>query len=89
MIISSELTGKKYKTVNECLADEKEFKRKEEELKKAEKEYEEKLAKAFKKAEDACNEFFELAETDVTVDFSIHNAYEEDVVDAFVNALFR
>lgn len=89
MIISSELTGKEYKTVQECIADEKEFKRKEEELKRKEKEYEEKLIKAFKKAEDACNEFFKLAGTDVTVNFSINDEYEDDIVDAFVNALFR
>lgn len=60
MIISSELTGKTYKTVEECVEDEKKFK-----LEKAKAEAEakikkEKIAEAEKKAVDAINEYFKL-----------------------------
>ena len=61
MIISSELTGKTYSTVDECLKAEEEFKKKKEEEAKAKKKYEEELDKAFDEAVAACNKYFKLA----------------------------
>jgi len=68
MIISSELTGKEYKTVEECLKAEKEFLKKKEEEKKAKKEHEEALDKAYKEAVAACDRYFELAGVEVDYD---------------------
>lgn len=56
MIISSEITGKTYKTVEECLAAEKKFV----EEKEAEKELEAKKDEAYKKAIAACDEYLKL-----------------------------
>ena len=50
MIISSEITGKTYKTVDECLAAEKAFIEKKEAEEKAAKELEAKKDEAYKKA---------------------------------------
>ena len=61
MIISSELTGKTYKTVSECLAAEEEYKKKKAEEEKAQKAHQEALDKAYKKAIAACDEYLELA----------------------------
>ena len=54
MIISSELTGKTYKTVEDCLAAEKEYRREEAERAR-------KLDKAYEEAIAACNRYLELA----------------------------
>lgn len=63
MIISSELTGKTYETVEDCLAAEKAFK--EEEKRKAEAEAEakknEELDKALDEVIAACEKYLELA----------------------------
>lgn len=61
MIISSEITGKTYESVEECLADEKDFKAKEEAKKQAEKEHQEALDKAYEEAIAACDRYLELA----------------------------
>ena len=60
MIISSEITGKTYKTVEECLAAEKAFMEKKEAQEKAAKELEAKKDEAYKKAIAACDEYLKL-----------------------------
>lgn len=60
MIISSEITGKTYKTVDECLAAEKVFIEKKEAEEKAAKELEAKKDAAYKKAIAACDEYLKL-----------------------------
>ena len=64
MIISSEITGKEYKTVEACLADEKAFKEKQEAEKKAKEEHQKKLDEAYKKAIDACEDYLRLSGLD-------------------------
>ena len=66
MIISSEITGKTYKTVDECLAAEKKFV----EEKEAAKELEAKKDEAYKKAIAACDEYLKLC--GIEVEFSDH-----------------
>ena len=61
MIIISALTGKEYKTVDECLEAEKVFLKEKEKKEKAEKEHKEALEKAYKEAITACNKYLELA----------------------------
>lgn len=68
MIISSELTGKQYKSVEECLEDEKNFLRKKEEEKKAKEEHEKALNKAYEEAVAACERYFKLAGIEVDMD---------------------
>lgn len=61
MIIISELTGKEYKTVDECLEAEEIFLKEKEEKEKAEKERKAALDKAYKEAITACDKYLELA----------------------------
>lgn len=68
MIISSELTGKTYKTVEDCIAAEKEFFRKKEEEEKAKEAYLEELDKAYTEAIEACERYFEIANINVDID---------------------
>lgn len=73
MIISSEITGKTYKTVDECLAAEKKFieeKKAKEEAAKAVKEFEAKKDEAYKKAIAACDEYLKLC--GIEVEFGDH-----------------
>lgn len=65
MIISSEITGKTYKTVDECLAAEKAFIEKKEAEEKAAKELEAKKDEAYKKAIKACDEYLKLCGVEV------------------------
>lgn len=65
MIISSELTGKRYKTVEECLEAEREFLRKEEEKKKAKEAQQAAIDKAYDEAVAACDKYFELVGIDL------------------------
>lgn len=65
MIISSELTGKRYKTVEECLEAEKEFLRKKEEEKKAKEAQQAAIDKAYEEAVAACDKYFELVGIDL------------------------
>lgn len=60
MIISSELTGKTYKTVDECLAAEKEFVEKKEKEEKARAAHKEAVDKAYKEAIEACEKYMKL-----------------------------
>lgn len=61
MIISSELTGKVYETVDECLAAEAKYKKKKEEEEKAKKAHDEAVNKAYEEAVAACERFFEIS----------------------------
>lgn len=70
MIISSEITGKTYKTVEACLAAEKLFKEEQERKEQEEKELTKKKDEAYKKAIDACDEYLRLC--GVEVDFNDH-----------------
>ena len=73
MIISSEITGKTYKTVDECLKKKKKFieeKKAKEEAAKAVKEFEAKKDEAYKKAIAACDEYLKLC--GVEVEFGDH-----------------
>lgn len=65
MIISSEITGKTYKTVDECLAAEKKFIEEKEVKEKAAKELEAKKDEAYKKAIAACDEYLKLCGVEV------------------------
>lgn len=68
MIISSELTGKTYKTVEECIAAEKEFFRKKEEEEKAKMAHQKELDEAYEEAISACERYFKLAGVNVDID---------------------
>lgn len=68
MIIISEITGKEYNTVDECIAAEKEFLEKQEAAEKIKKAREEELSKAYDEAIAACDRYFELAGMDVEID---------------------
>lgn len=61
MIISSELTGKTYETVEDCLAAEKAFKEEEKRKAKAEAKKNEELDKALDEVIAACEKYLELA----------------------------
>ena len=68
MIIISELTGKEYKTVDECLKAEKDFRKKKEEEEKAKKAYEEELDKAYHDAIAACDKYLKLRGIEIEED---------------------
>lgn len=68
MIIISELTGKEYKTVDECLQAEQDFLKKKEEEEKAKKAYEEELDKAYHDAIAACDKYLKLRGIEIEED---------------------
>lgn len=68
MIISSELTGKEYKTVDECLKAEEEFLKKQEEEKKAKEAYEKELDAAYEEAIAACDRYLKLRGIEIVED---------------------
>ena len=68
MIIISELTGKEYKTVDECLKAEKDFRKKKEEEEKAKKAHEEELDKAYHDAIAACDKYLKLRGIEIEED---------------------
>lgn len=68
MIIVSELTGKEYKTVDECLKAEKDFRKKKEEEEKAKKAREEELDKAYHDAIAACDKYLKLRGIEIEED---------------------
>ena len=71
MRIISDITGKdNYKTIEECLADEKKFLEAKEAEEKAAKELETKKDEAYKKAIAACDEYLKLC--GVEVEFGDH-----------------
>ena len=93
MIISSELTGETYKTVEDCLAAEKRYREKLREKQRAEKAHREELDKAYKEAMEACGKYFELAGVDfkVTDDGSIevyHNKFDDGFLNELAEAFF-
>lgn len=86
MIIVSEITGKEYKTVNECLAAEAEYNRAQKEKEKAEAERKAKLEKAYDEAIAACEKYLDLAGIKVEFD---EDEDEEDDTWAVIEALVR
>ena len=68
MIIISELTGKEYKTVDECLKAEKDFLKKKEEEEKVKKAHEEELDKAYHDAIAACDRYLKLRGIEIEED---------------------
>lgn len=68
MIIISELTGKEYKTVDECLKAEKDFLNKKKEEEKAKKAHEEELDKAYHDAIAACDKYLKLRGIEIEED---------------------
>ena len=68
MIIISELTGKEYKTVDECIKAEKDFLKKKEEEEKAKKAHEEELDKAYHDAVAACDRYLKLRGIEIEED---------------------
>ena len=64
MRIISDITGKEYKTVDECLKAEEQYKLQKEAEEKAKKEHEKALDEAYKKAVAACDEYLKLAGID-------------------------
>lgn len=68
MIISSELTGKTYKTVEECLQAEKDFKKKKAEEEAAKKAHKEELEKAYQEAVKACDKYLKLRGIEIEED---------------------
>ena len=96
MIISSELTGKTYKTVEECLAAEKEFEEKrkaDEERKRAHKEA---CDKAYDEAMAACNKYLELIGVDVEhldngyrVTYKNKNSKADEIFEDIMNELIN
>ena len=68
MIIISELTGKEYKTVDECIKAEKDFLKKKEEEEKAKKAHEEELDKAYHDAIAACDKYLKLRGIEIEED---------------------
>ena len=68
MIITSEITGKTYKTVEECLAAEKKANEQKAAEEKAKKEFQKKKDEAYKKAIKACDEYLELCGVELKLD---------------------
>jgi len=65
MRIISDITGKEYKTVDECLKAEEQYKLQKEAEEKAKKEHEKALDEAYKKAIAACDEYLKLVGIDM------------------------
>ena len=68
MIISSEITGQTYKTVDACLAAEKLFKEEQERKEQEKKALAKKKDEAYKKAMDACDEYLRLCGIELDYD---------------------
>lgn len=78
MIISSELTGKIYKTVDDCLKAEEEYR-----LQKEAEQKEKALDEAYHKAIDACDEFLTLAGLNIDVEESTDEEVFDELIDLF------
>ena len=95
MIIISELSGKDYKNVDECLEEEEIFLKEKEEKERAEKEHKEALDKAYKEAIAACDKYLELAGIKIDEDedgircfkFTVDND-DEDFFEKLVETFF-
>lgn len=97
MRIISDITGKEYKTVDECLRAEEEFLKAEEEKRIAEEVRAEKINAAYKKAMAAIDEYFDAVGIDFTEtengyrihycnsDSNIADSIWEDILNHFVN----
>lgn len=66
MIIISEITGKQYNTVDDCLKAEKLFKKEQEEKERLEKERKIALDEAYEEAIEACCRYLEMAGVDIS-----------------------
>jgi len=94
MIISSELTGKEYKTVDECLEAEEIFLKKKEEEKKAKEAYEAELEEAYNEAIAACDRYLrlrgiEIEEDDNSFIATIHGGRDnEELFERIFNLMF-
>lgn len=62
MIITSEITGKTYKSVEDCLSDEKRYKKEKEERERAQKKHEQEIEDAYRVARNAYQHFMEVAD---------------------------
>ena len=96
MIILSEITGKEYDTVDECIADENLFMEKIEAEKKAREEHEKAIHKAYKEAIAACEKYFELVGVDIECKCNEHgckckaSTNDTDILfEQFFNSLFE
>jgi len=65
MRIISDITGKEYKTVDECLKAEEQYKLQKEAEEKARVDHKKALDEAYQKAIDACDEYLKLAGIDM------------------------
>ena len=93
MRIISDITGKEYKTVDECLKAEKQYKLQKEAEEKARKEHEKALDEAYNKAIAACDEYLKLVGIDIESNgkgyrVTIHSDDEADkIFEDILNAL--
>ena len=78
MIILSEITGKEYDSVSECLYDEQKFKTEQEEARKAEEAHKKEVDEAYQAAIDACEKYFELIGRDIKAEFEEYFREDED-----------
>ena len=95
MIISSEITGKTYKTVDACLAAEKLFKEEQAKKEQEKKELAQKKDEAYKKAIDACDEYLRLCgiEAEFTDNgYKIHyhgDGKSDEIWEDILNMMFK
>lgn len=94
MRIISDITGKEYISVDECLKAEERFLAQKEAEEKAKKEHEKALDEAYKKAVDACDEFLKLSgikyeKTDHGYKIHYHtNGKADEIFEDILNAWF-
>ena len=92
MIIISELTGKEYSTVDECLKAEEEFSKKKAEEEKAKIAHEEALNEAYEEAVTACERYLKLAGNEVEYTDGIKtytfNSKDDELFDKFYRVLY-
>lgn len=95
MRIISDITGKEYKTVDECLKAEEQYKLQKEAEEKAKKEHDKALDDAYKKAIAACDEYLKLCGIDMENNgkgyrIKIHSDNEADrIFEDILNAWFN
>ena len=95
MRIVSDITGKEYKTVDECLTAEKKFLEEKVRKEEAAKELEAKKDEAYKKAIAACDEYLKLCGIDMETNgngykIKIHSDSEADkIFEDILNAWFN
>lgn len=87
MIISSELTGKQYTSVEECLKDEKKFLDAKKQKEEAEKAHKEELDKAYEEAVAACERYFELAGIKIDIDEDSYTITTKPTKESVFNTL--